>query len=90
MAFPRLDLKAEDEKKVVDYSKTPIPKKMHYIWVGGPIKEEYLDNILKMARVAEESGFELNVWVDDEKNITKPLQKRMQYSLDNPVTKSKL
>ncbi|KTD76582.1 TcdA/TcdB catalytic glycosyltransferase domain-containing protein [Legionella waltersii] len=54
-------------------SKIPIPKKIHFIWIGGPIPEKYLKSILGLAQVAKLSGYELNVWVDNEDNYRKPL-----------------
>ena len=83
---------SRDEKKVdstdIDYSGTPLPKKIHYIWVGGnTIPEEYLERILKVASVAEESGSELNIWVNNEKTILKLLQKWSMGDLDNHKAK---
>lgn len=45
-----------------------MPKKIHFIWVGGPIKKEYMENIENLALLARQSGFEINVWVDKESN----------------------
>ena len=67
-----------------DFQSIPIPKKIHYIWVGGPIPKEYLINMILAAKVAQDSGIELNVWVDDEKNIYKTLQKINSGTLEIP------
>lgn len=52
----------------------PIPKKIHFIWLGGKLPFKYLQSIIGLARVAKESGFELNLWVDDEKNYRKSVE----------------
>lgn len=44
-----------------------IPKKIHYIWLGGPIPEAYLRNIQTLAEIARRSGFEITLWVENEK-----------------------
>lgn len=49
----------------------PIPKKIHFIWLGGAIPFKYLQSIIGLVRVAKNSGFEVNLWVDDEKNYRK-------------------
>lgn len=58
-----------------------IPKKIHYIWVGGSIPEKYLNNLLAVCEVAARSGFEVNLWVDKEKNYYNTLNK-MQKNID--------
>ena len=53
-----------------------IPSKIHFIWLGGPIRPEYLKSILELASIVKRSpGFELCLWVDDEKNIHSTLLK---------------
>jgi hypothetical protein len=76
-----------EDQKTLDYSIIPIPQKIHFIWVGAPIKEYYLVNILKIARLAYKSQFEVNIWVNDEKNITKLLQKFASGIIENPTPK---
>ncbi|OGT52483.1 MAG: hypothetical protein A3E84_03130 [Gammaproteobacteria bacterium RIFCSPHIGHO2_12_FULL_42_13] len=42
--------------------------------MGGPIPERYLLEIKKLAEVAKRSGFEINLWVDNERrNYVQPL-----------------
>lgn len=48
-----------------------LPKKIHFIWVGGPVPEKYLRSIQKLADIAKRSGFEINLWVDNEMNYQK-------------------
>lgn len=48
-----------------------IPKKIHFIWLGGPIPKNYLATIHHLAALAKNSGFEINLWVDNEKNYEK-------------------
>lgn len=48
-----------------------LPKKIHFIWVGGAIPEKYLRSIQKLADIAKRSGFEINLWVDNEMNYQK-------------------
>lgn len=47
-----------------------IPRKIHFIWVGGPIKEEYLNSINSLLIAAKNGNFEVNLWVDNEDNYT--------------------
>ncbi len=47
------------------------PKKIHFIWVGGPIPPNYLRSIQNLAKVAKRSGFEINLWLDNKLNYTK-------------------
>ena len=51
---------------------TSIPKKIHFIWVGGDIPEQYLSNIAYYRTLARQSGFEVNLWTDQEAHILKP------------------
>ncbi|TAK74023.1 MAG: hypothetical protein EPO11_07555 [Gammaproteobacteria bacterium] len=55
-----------------------LPKKMHFVWLGGPITEQYLQSIGKLSSLATANGFEVNIWVDNEKNITAPLEKMLR------------
>lgn len=52
-----------------------IPKQIHFVWVGGPIKKEYLENIMKVSAFAKKQGLEINLWVDNENNYYKTAQK---------------
>lgn len=70
-------LTSHDEKEI-DFSGTPIPKHIHYIWVGnqkGYIPENYLKEILKVSKIAQQSDFQVSLWVNHEKNIYKTFQK---------------
>ncbi len=42
-----------------------IPKKIHFIWLGGSLPAQYLDNIKKLAQVAKRSGFKITLWTDN-------------------------
>ena len=46
-----------------------VPKIIHFIWVGGPIYEEYWLTITKMATIARANGYQLYVWVDNSRNL---------------------
>ena len=46
-----------------------VPKIIHYIWLGGPIYEEYWLTITKMATIARANGYIVWVWVDNSKNL---------------------
>lgn len=48
-----------------------VPPKIHFVWVGGPIRAKYLRTIMDVAMVAKKSGFEINLWVDNEMNYVK-------------------
>jgi len=50
-----------------------IPKKIHFIWLGGPIPEKYLREIMKLSAVAYRSKFEVILWVDHQINYHKTL-----------------
>ncbi len=43
-----------------------IPKKIHFIWMGGKIPSEYLENIRNMAIVCSsmDPPYEVNIWID--------------------------
>ena len=60
-----------------------VPKIIHYIWLGGPIYEEYWLTITKMATIARENGYELWVWVDSERNLKllKTVPKRLELNI---------
>lgn len=75
-----------DEKKI-DNPLPPLPKKIHFIWVGGPIPGGYLTNILKLTNMVVKNGFEVNIWVDDEKNISHPKEKSSHVILEGQVPK---
>lgn len=45
-----------------------IPKKIHFIWLGGNVPEKYCRNILSFASIAKKYNFEINLWVDKESN----------------------
>ncbi|KTD24019.1 glycosyltransferase [Legionella maceachernii] len=54
---------------------TKAPKIIHYIWVGGPIPVKYLKTIEHVSKVAQRSGFEVNLWVDNDMNYIKTSSK---------------
>jgi mannosyltransferase OCH1-like enzyme len=45
-----------------------IPKKFHFIWVGGPLPEKYFSTIAQLASAALNNHFEINLWVDNPRN----------------------
>lgn len=55
-----------------------IPEKIHFVWIGGPIPEDYLKQILALAKIAKDSNFEFNVWCDNKDNFLKQLQKQIK------------
>ncbi|HEX2548443.1 MAG TPA: TcdA/TcdB catalytic glycosyltransferase domain-containing protein [Gammaproteobacteria bacterium] len=61
-----------------------IPQKIHFIWLGGPIPEEHLASIQKLALVANNSNFEVNIWVNDKNIVYKTLNKMTPDSLEMP------
>jgi len=63
-----------------------VPKKIHIVWVGGPIPEKYLDEIKVLSDLAQSDGFELNLWVDNEKNFTSTLKKQVGQDVELPKT----
>jgi hypothetical protein len=64
-------------KIVSNIKDTSIPKSIHFVWLGGPMPEKYLENILSLAASAKQSGFQLNLWMDDssQKKIRKTMLK---------------
>ena len=58
--MPKINTLPFDDRK--------IPRRFFYIAIG-PIPEEYLLNMRHLAIAAQEHGFEVEVFVDDEKNI---------------------
>lgn len=49
----------------------PTPQKIHFIWLGGPIYPKYLKSIQGVAELAKIDGYEINLWVDNERNYYK-------------------
>jgi hypothetical protein len=86
-------LTSHDAKEInLDFSGTPIPKKIHYVWLGGrngSIPVDYLKRMLIAAEIAQKSGFEVILWVNEEKIIYKAFQKLDLSSavLENPKAK---
>lgn len=52
-----------------------IPKKIHLVWVGGIVPQEDLAKIRQIASLAKKSDFEINLWVDNDMNYYKSLEK---------------
>lgn len=67
VSLPRIKI------KVPKYQSTEntAPPIFHFVWVGGPIPENYLKSLKKICDVAERSGFEVNLWVDNIANYHK-------------------
>lgn len=63
----------------------PLPKSIHYIWVGGPIKEAYWQGILKTATDLATHDFVVNVWTDTPKNIQRIRQKDGAITYQDPA-----
>jgi hypothetical protein len=55
--------------------KNTFPKKIHIIWIGGSIPEEYLKFINQVSIIGLKSDFKVNVWVNKDSNITKTAEK---------------
>ncbi|GEM_PF-4961545 len=55
-----------------------LPKKLHFIWTGEPIPAEYLRVIRNLSECADASGFELNIWGNDVKNIEKAIEREVR------------
>ncbi|HIG0328931.1 TPA: TcdA/TcdB catalytic glycosyltransferase domain-containing protein [Legionella pneumophila] len=64
------DSENEDDSES-EYELSKIPAKIHFVWVGGPIRAQYLRTIMDVATVAIKSDFEVNLWVDNEMNYIK-------------------
>lgn len=60
-----------DSDSKSEYELRTLPSKIHFVWVGGPIRAQYLRTIMDVAAVALKSGFEVNLWVDNEMNYIK-------------------
>ncbi|MEU1518495.1 glycosyltransferase [Streptomyces sp. NPDC005811] len=41
-----------------------IPPLVHFIWIGGPISKDALDNVLAWAAKAQNSDWRINLWTD--------------------------
>lgn len=63
------------------------PKQFHMIWVGGQLPEKYLLAMQRFSLVAEANGFKINLWLDNEINILKPLSKILKESILMPKNK---
>lgn len=59
------------ENKLEVSDKQVLPKIVHFIWVGGPIPADDLRFIHQISAIAKKSGFEVNLWVDNEMNYHK-------------------
>jgi Glycosyltransferase sugar-binding region containing DXD motif len=46
-----------------------LSKKIHYIWMGGPLYGEFWKGVKMMARIAKVNGWKVNVWVDNPNNL---------------------
>lgn len=71
-------------------SKDELPRKFHYIWVGGDIPKEYLIAMQRLSLVAEENKFEVNLWVDNEKNFINTIRAITKDSILMPKSKKML
>lgn len=54
-------------------SKTP--SIIHFIWLGGELPQAYLKTIIRVTLLAKQCNFTLNIWVDDNRNFEKALEK---------------
>jgi len=55
-----------------------IPKKIHFIWIGGILPDQYLTSIIKLAQIAKKSGFEFCLWVDNDNNFYQAFENRIK------------
>lgn len=46
------------------------PKKIHMMWLGGRMPENYVLHFHELSLAAKASGFELHLWCDNSKNYT--------------------
>lgn len=56
------DAVADQDKKI---PVRPIPKTIHFVWLGGVLPEAYKQNILNWSKMAQSSGYELILWTDE-------------------------
>lgn len=64
--------------------KKPIPSKIHFIWLGSPLPQKYLFSIVRLLPIAQGSNFEINLWVDNESNFRKAIDKAYSMELILP------
>lgn len=63
--------------KPIHYKK--IPNKIHFIWLGGALPDKYKYKIIKLADVAQRSGFEITLWTDDPTKQKKSIEGNIHY-----------
>ena len=58
-------------KETFEQTSSPIPPFFHYVWVGGPLYEEYWLSITRLAVLLKKchSPAKIVIWVDDKKNL---------------------
>lgn len=49
-----------------------IPRHIHFIWIGSPIPQKYIDNVERFVLNNHQCGFNFTLWVDHD---TKPIDK---------------
>ena len=69
------------------YNDKPVPKHIHFIWVGGEMPSEYLLNISIINRISSENGFTVNLWVDNLKHYKKSVDKVVGYNIGDMFSK---
>lgn len=48
-----------------------IPQNLHYIWLGGPILENYWGALMDMYFIAVKNDYKITIWVDNISNLKK-------------------
>ncbi|MBA3813167.1 MAG: hypothetical protein H0X26_01535 [Alphaproteobacteria bacterium] len=66
---------------------TLIPKEIYYIWIGGPIDEEYWHDITRTAQIAASEKYRVTVWVDDPDNLHFIKEKRKPWPEEDATSR---
>jgi hypothetical protein len=69
---------------MINSGKEKAPKKIHFVWVGGPIKQKYLESILNLQSDLRkiDPEYEVTLWIDDKKNFSKTYNKLSDRNAD--------
>lgn len=70
-----VDVKASDFRpKAGQYEH---PKIIHFIWHSKEMPFEMITNLLSVTRLASMCGYQVKLWVDHEKHLTRALEKEL-------------
>lgn len=64
-------LNPQEKDVLINSAPKALPKKIHFIWIGGAIPKNYLATIEKMTWLARKSAFEISLWTDNPTIIAK-------------------